>query len=125
MLDQIREIFETTTCPNTKAKLGRLLGIDEFKPWQPNGGNWYILGDGRVNPSTVKKYGHTYFGHARDSQELAERAATDYRKFHRVHTWLTEKNIPFVTHITDDLTFTFDVDDAVRKELIAAATVIL
>lgn len=57
--------------------------IAEPVKWQPVGGNWFIDDEGIVfhSPSTQ---GMKEFGHERPTNEQAERAAVEMRKFNRL-----------------------------------------
>ena len=81
--------------------------------WQPKGGNFYIQSNGKV-PEVVggSDTPHKGFGHERPTQQQAERAAVEMRKFNRllalrdelcgddVVDWntKTEKFIVYFTH---------------------------
>jgi hypothetical protein len=66
-----------------KARIQELENQIEPVKWQPVGGNWFIDDEGIVfhSPSTQ---GMKEFGHERPTNEQAERAAVEMRKFNRL-----------------------------------------
>jgi hypothetical protein len=55
----------------------------EVKQWSPVGGDWFIFGEGGVVESETTKNARE-FGHERPTEQQAERAAVEMRKFNRL-----------------------------------------
>ena len=52
--------------------------------WQPEGGDWYVSGSGKVFWYTTRTQGYREFGTERDTEEQAQRASVQMRRFNRL-----------------------------------------
>ena len=52
--------------------------------WQPEGGDWYVSGSGKVFWYTTRTQGYREFGTERDTEEQAQRASVQMRMFNRL-----------------------------------------
>lgn len=52
--------------------------------WQPKGGDWYVSGSGKVFWYTTRTQGYREFGTERDTEEQAQRASVEMRRFNRL-----------------------------------------
>ena len=52
--------------------------------WQPEGGDWYVSGNGKVFCYTSRNQGYKEYGTERQTEEQAQRAAVEMRRFHRL-----------------------------------------
>lgn len=52
--------------------------------WQPEGGDWYVSGSGKVFWYTTRTQGYKEFGTERATEEQAERASVEMRRFNRL-----------------------------------------
>ena len=52
--------------------------------WQPEGGDWYVSGNGKVFCYTSRNQGYKEYGTERQTEEQAQRAAVEMRRFNRL-----------------------------------------
>ena len=52
--------------------------------WQPEGGDWYVSGSGKVFWYTTRTQGYKEFGTERATEEQAELASIEMRRFNRL-----------------------------------------
>ena len=70
-----------------KAKVAELesrIVAEPVAKWQPKGGDWYVSVNGKTFCYTTRNEGCREFGTERQTEEQAERAAVEMRRFNRL-----------------------------------------